>query len=186
MVVCTVIDVIHYILKEIGPTEKIKLIKLTYLADKYHLIKYGRTITNDKYFAMEFGPVGSKVDEVLGFKEGYLSKEEINYAKRLIDKINDFTYEAKDLNIDYDTFAETDIEALNFIISKFGKEDQWKLMEYTHKYPEWKQHEESLKTKRISREEIKISELISVLDDNVFNISEDHIEESKALLSGQF
>jgi len=46
----TVAQTIYYILKKIGPTDKKKIFLLLYLADKYHLAKYGRTITGDEYF----------------------------------------------------------------------------------------------------------------------------------------
>src|SRR4051812_34811550 len=36
-----------------------KLLKLMFLADKYHLVRYGRPITGDRYEAMNHGPVPS-------------------------------------------------------------------------------------------------------------------------------
>jgi hypothetical protein len=40
---------------------KMKAIKLIWVADRFHLRKYGRLLTNDTYVAMKFGPVGSSV-----------------------------------------------------------------------------------------------------------------------------
>lgn len=53
------IEAIYYILSKLGKMDKLKLLKLVYLADKYHLIYYGRTITNDDYYAMKHGPIAS-------------------------------------------------------------------------------------------------------------------------------
>jgi len=55
----SVIETIIYILRKIKKADKIKIIKLVYLANKYHLAKYGRTITGDDYYAIEHGPVGT-------------------------------------------------------------------------------------------------------------------------------
>ena len=71
-----IIEALHYILHKIKIADKIKIIKLIYLADKYHLVRYGRTITNDDYYAMEYGPVGSTVKDVLEFDEFTLSHNE--------------------------------------------------------------------------------------------------------------
>ena len=67
--VSKIVQVLYHILVKIGPTDKIKLVKLVYLSDKYHLLKYARTITNDSYFAMKLGPVGSTLKDILAFNK---------------------------------------------------------------------------------------------------------------------
>ena len=42
-----------------GEIEKLHALKLIFFADRYHLRKYGRPITNDQYWAMRLGPVPS-------------------------------------------------------------------------------------------------------------------------------
>ena len=69
-----IVEALHYVLSKTKRAGKIKLIKLVYLADKYHLLKYGRTVTNDDYYAMEFGPVGTTVKDVLTFDKDMLIK----------------------------------------------------------------------------------------------------------------
>ena len=54
----------HFALKEGGQINKMKALKLVYLADRYHLRKYGRLITNDVYFAMPYGAVASGVKDI--------------------------------------------------------------------------------------------------------------------------
>jgi len=85
----TAIETIFYILKKIGPADKIKLIKLVYLADKYHLLRYGRTVTGDEYFAMENGPVASTLKDVLSFNDIYLTEDERSYLESLIERGGD-------------------------------------------------------------------------------------------------
>lgn len=182
----TIIETIHYILKKIGSADKIKLVKLVYLADKYHLLLNGRTITNDDYYAMENGPVGSTVKDVLGFNGFALGEEGFQYACKLLEKFDDVNFKAKEVEtkIEFNMLSESDIEALNFIIDKFGNMDTWDLVEFTHNYPEWSQYEELFKTTNTKRKRLEIEELLSTIDEDGFNISSEHIEIIREELKG--
>jgi len=71
---------INYLaIKEGGRIEKLKLIKLVYFADRYHLRRYGRPMINDAYFAMPLGPVGSSVKDIAEFSS-FLDETERVYA----------------------------------------------------------------------------------------------------------
>jgi len=54
----------YFAIKAGGTINRMKAIKLVYLADRYHLRKYCRLITNDIYFAMDNGPVASGVKDI--------------------------------------------------------------------------------------------------------------------------
>jgi len=55
-----------------GKITKLNALKLIYLADRYHLRKYGRPIFSDTYWAMPYGPVASSVKDIVGlFKKIY-------------------------------------------------------------------------------------------------------------------
>ena len=49
----------YFARKKNGKINKMKAIKLIYLADRYHLRKYGRPVVGDDYWAMKYGPVAS-------------------------------------------------------------------------------------------------------------------------------
>ena len=85
----TIIEALYYILKKLKKADKIKLVKLIYLADKYHLIRYGRTITNDDYYAMEHGPVGTTVKDVLSFDTFNIPSKTFKYLSTLIVKVDE-------------------------------------------------------------------------------------------------
>ena len=42
-----------------------KMCKLIFLADKHHLVKYGRPITGDEYYAMPYGPAPTTVLNII-------------------------------------------------------------------------------------------------------------------------
>ena len=185
----TVADTIYYILRKIGKADKLKIIKLIYLADKYHLIKYGRTITGDDYYAMEMGPVGTTAKDLLTFEEDdVFSPTAKAYIKKLIEQTGKkHIYKARDVNVELDTLSETDKEILDFVIEKFGDMSTGKLIDYVHRYPEWKKYENSFRSGLIRRGKIRVEELLSILDDDSdLKVTPEHIEESKKILTGQF
>lgn len=181
-----IIESIYYLLNKVGSATKIKVIKLIYLADKYHLIRYGRTVTGDDYYAMEHGPVGSTVLNVISFNDTSLSKNEYAYASKLFDKIDEKTLKAKPgIQLgELEMLSESDKEALDFVIDKFGRKTEWELRDYAHKYPEWNQHKELFEEKRTKRERLKTEELLSTLPGDPFGVTPEHIEESREILTG--
>jgi len=124
-----------------GRINKMKALKLLYFADRYHLRKNGRPITNDEYFAMNFGPVASGGKD-LAEGSDFRPDVEKTYAGQFL---NPSQFEYASLHeLDRDVFSETDLEALSFAWSRFGAQDQFTLAEITHAYPEWKKHESAL------------------------------------------
>jgi len=181
-----IIQALGYLLSRTKRADKLTLIKLLFLVDKYHLIRYGRTVTNDEYWAMSLGPVGTVAKDVLSLDRDFLGKKGYEYAEKNLQKINEHEFEkgsfcGKD---EFDMLSETDIEALDFILEKFGKMKEGDLIKYTHRYPEWKQYENLFKRNVTKRERIKTVELLSVLKNDCLAMPADHIEQSRRILMG--
>jgi hypothetical protein len=70
------------------------------------------------------------------------------------------------------------------ILKKFGRMTSSDLISYTHRYPEWAQYKKLFTIKQIKREKIDTGELLSTLPGDPFEVSLDHIEESKRILTG--
>lgn len=138
-----------FAIKSGGTVNKLKAIKLVYFADRYHLRKYGRPITNDEYFAMFLGPVNSGVKDIAEMSE-FLGPKETEYANAYVSMSGKYDIESiKDYQ---DTvLSESDVEALSFAWERFGRLTEFELAELTHRYPEWKKHEETLKDPSRSR-----------------------------------
>lgn len=147
----------YFINKAGGVVNKMKALKLVYLADRYHLRKYGRLITNDTYFAMSYGPVPSGVKDIAEASELFLGDEERAYSSQYLEPINILTL--KSINaVDNTVLSESDIEALDFAWEQFGHFDQFQLSELTHQYPEWKKHEKALELD--SRIQIRLEDFL--------------------------
>ena len=136
----TRIQAIDYIIRNSSNThslDKISILKLLFFADRYHLRKYGRTISNDNYCAMQNGPVASKTYDLL---KSISNEQELE---------KDGLYNIKSRGAflereDYDCLSDTDIEALDFSINNFSKFSSKELIRISHLYPEWKRFEKEL------------------------------------------
>jgi len=180
-----IIQAICYLLSKVKTADKLKLIKLLYLADKYHILRYARTVTNDEYWAMDYGLVGSVAKDILGFDPVLLSRE-FEYADKMLKKINQHTFtQGEHCSIEeLESLSETDIEALDFVSEKFGDQSTKQLITLTHFYPEWAQYKELFENRMTRRERVEDGELLSVLENDVMAVSADHLEESAKILSG--
>lgn len=125
-----------------GKISKMKAFKLTFLADRYHLRKYGRSITLDTYFAMVYGPVPSATKNLLDVDESHhrFGKE---YSREYVRPLSDREIESVG-EVDCAVLSETDSEALEFAWERFGHFTAGQLSNLTHKYPEWAEFEEPL------------------------------------------
>jgi len=180
-----IIQAVCYILQQIGRSDKLKLVKLLYLADKCHLMRYGRTITGDEYWAMDYGPVGSTTKDILTFDERFLSHE-YKYAAKMLNKVNDYDFEAAEKcgPRNLDLLSDTDIEAMEFIIKYFGSKNKNELIKYTHRYPEWSQFKQLFEHGKSKREKIQTEDLLSTIPGDPFNMPIEHLEESRRILTG--
>lgn len=110
----------------------LKLMKLMYLIDREALLRWGRSITKDNYSSMPHGMVLSRTyalvtEESLptSYWKTYISAPQ-NYEVELLDEP------------DYDELSEAEISMVKEVFDKFGKWNRWKLRDFTHELPEWR------------------------------------------------
>ena len=180
-----IIEALCYILTKLQKADKIHLVKIMYLADKYHIMNYGRTISGDDFFALPNGPAGSRTMDILEF-DSYVLNKHMDRAKDLIETSDGKEYNpSKNCVIDdFEMISESDIEALDFAIENFGKMDKWAVVDYTHRLKEWKQFESLFNNRKTKRESIKITDLLLTPNDKYFSMPEEHIEESLQIVTG--
>ncbi|MES2060917.1 MAG: Panacea domain-containing protein [Bacteroidota bacterium] len=133
----------YFAKKEGGNINYMKAGKLVYLADRLHLRRFGRTITNDSYVAMKNGPVPSKTKDII-LKSAWFEPEILDYVNDFISDSENYIF--KSLNdVDVDVFSKTDIKTMDEIYDFYGNKNQFELSEYSHYFPEWKRFENELK-----------------------------------------
>lgn len=125
-----------------GKINKLKALKLIYFADRHHLRRYGRPITNDRYVAMNYGPVASACKDLAEMSD-FLGDEERTYAEPFLQTVDKHTYASKG-EPDTSVLSASDLESLRFAWENYQGWDAFRLAEHTHQFPEWKRHETEL------------------------------------------
>ena len=115
--------------------DNMKAYKLLWLVDRYHLRRYGRTVTGDAYYAMPHGIVPSDAKCIL---EGMPTKltNSTKYQARYIVSNSDHTFKVI-AEPDIKTFSDSDQEALDAVIRVYGNRSARFLSQLSHKFPEW-------------------------------------------------
>lgn len=132
-----------------GSIEKLKALKLIYFADRHHLRKFGRPITNDSYLAMNFGPVASSCKDLAEMSD-FLGEDEKEYAQTFLEPRPDHKYGSVSA-VDQSVMSQTDLDSLVFAWEHYGRESGFDLADLTHQFPEWKRHEAQLSAKEVGR-----------------------------------
>lgn len=114
-------------------TDKAKLMKLLYLADRDHFLVEGWPITGDDQYAMIYGPVGTLSLDLL---DGQFGRRESNIFTYL--QTQNWEVYLKSLPQPLELGA-TELGVLDATIDRYGAFPTWKLVRYTHKLPEYRQ-----------------------------------------------
>ena len=108
-----------------GESNMYNIWKVLFAAEKYHLNKYGRPITGDKYIAMEFGTVPSWLYDATKIKRqgiGFYRDNNLLLAERV--PVMDY-------------FSETDLEALKHGVAEYAGLDFKAVRNKNHQEPCW-------------------------------------------------
>lgn len=117
--------VLHILNRAGGTLDKYRIYKSLYFANKEHLNRYGRLITSDTFFALQFGPVPTKLADILDFiqsikKINQSDKDRFTPIIKSLESCGDDAanyFTAKELP-DMDELSDSDIECLNIGLDK--------------------------------------------------------------------
>ena len=123
-----------------GTIDKLKLVKLYFLADREHLVKYGRPIVGGTYYTMANGPVCSELLDLLNAVQAGSGEFPLTSKGR-------HAIEAHGApNTLY--LSESDLNVLDKVYGEYGHIDKWKLRDITHHLKSYKKNEPNLNEKR--------------------------------------
>ena len=114
-----------------GAMRYIKLIKLLYLADRESLIETGSPITGDRFISMKYGPVLSRVLDLI--KEPAPAGDSIWHGyvlRRGYDAVLSESAES-------DHLSEYEVGVVEGIFESHGREKESDVVTRTHALPEW-------------------------------------------------
>lgn len=125
------VDSVVCLLARVGPATRMKVVKLLYLADRFHVVHYGTPILGDRYYRLPYGPVPSRALDLLeaaadlarGDPEVTADEVSEQLLKRV--EVKDpgskmARYVAKEKAPSADSLAPSEVDALNAIASKYG------------------------------------------------------------------
>lgn len=166
-----------------GVLNKMKAIKLIWLADRLHIRKFGRSITGDEYYALPNGPVPSATRDILESSD-FLDDTASDYASEYITAVDKYNFKSLVLP-NLKVFSSTDLESLDTVYEKFGKLDHFGLSEISHHFPEWKKHESALNKRLSSRFAINQFDFFLNIneDSGLFNDSEESLNVSMQIFN---
>ncbi len=109
-----------------------KVFKILYFADQKHLATYGNSISEEKYIAMNNGPVPSTAYDILKALKGQgLAKSYQDFFSRFIEINGNYKVKAK-IKADLDYFSQSEINCLNESIKENKDENFSSLTEKSH------------------------------------------------------
>jgi len=102
--------------------------KMLYFADKIHLEEYGRLICDDRYIAMEYGPVPSSVYDIMKsndaiFNDAFVTDGFVVQPRR---------------KSDLDEFSQSDIKCMEQAIQEYSSYSFGELTDISHQDSAWK------------------------------------------------
>ena len=143
-----VVQVLDYLANKLmgKRLSKLNALKLVYLADRYHLRKYGMPILRDEYYAMNYGPVASRTKrliEQIGKDPSITDFISVERGSRRTSSGRDVMYIASVRKPNLEQLSKTEVLALNVALTQWPLHDD--LVRFTHLFPEWKSAESKLK-----------------------------------------
>ena len=133
---------------KLNDLSKLKVCKLLYFADKNHLIKYGRPILGDVYVHMDNGPVPSTslniMNEVIAVDPVYLKSGDVSNEERFnvylsVKKSSKYPIFSSKKQHDFACLSQSELEALETTMKKYGKKSSSALINLTHEEVAWKE-----------------------------------------------
>lgn len=122
------IDLSKYIVAKVWPLNHLKLQKLLYYVESYHLAYFDKSIINDEFEAWLHGPVSRKLWDRLKAHANVYDNVPINQDNRK-EIIKDF----------WGKITEEQKELINDVLKEYGKETSYALECMTHSEKPWRE-----------------------------------------------
>ncbi len=120
------------ILRDRGPMDRLRLLKLLYIADREALQERGVPIIGGLMVAMKHGPLHSEVYDLI--KGSHV--DEADWSTCIVSHGNTIALKSDPGRLDLSPF---EIDKLNAVAEHYQDVDTWELSELTHEFVEWKE-----------------------------------------------
>ncbi|WP_305569651.1 Panacea domain-containing protein [Tabrizicola sp.] len=136
-------ELLLYLAHKRPGADKYQAVKFFYLADRAHLNRHGRPITQESYFALPYGPVASKAMDLLEQDRWTMNEAGIEALPFAVSdesrKGKPVTVIGKPLReVNFELFSKSDLKVFDEVIAEFGKCTFEQLFEVTHDHNAYK------------------------------------------------
>lgn len=164
----------------------LKLMKLVWAADRFHLRQFGRTITGDTYVAMKNGPVASDgLNVIRESSNGFpaLSPNQRKFVEKYIEHSN-YDVSLKSSCGD-DLLSRSEMMMIKKSWETFKDFSPFYLANtITHQYPEWSKFEEFLKSQPKSSQAMSLNDFfLNPESDLYFTQDQEILDAAKDIFS---
>jgi uncharacterized phage-associated protein len=134
-----IVTILNYLSHNVPALTKMKASKLLYFIDKTHFIDFGRFVTFDQYVKMEYGPVPSRILNIINSPEEFiLDKDNRKFFFENITISDDKKRMLKGkCKADTDELSKSELLVTDKIIKKYGKFTVGQLVDISHKEFAW-------------------------------------------------
>ena len=115
-----------------GRLNVLKLMKLLYLAERRAIVEFGRPITFDSYYSMPHGPVMSFTYDRIQ------SAEKHSYWGKHITERVGYEVTLRGSKVPCDQLSPAEEGLIDEVWDKYGHMSKYKLRDFTHTLPEWR------------------------------------------------
>jgi hypothetical protein len=134
-----IVELLLYLAHKRPGADKYQAVKFFYLADREHLIRYGRPISFETYYALSYGPVASTVLDLLNGDAWVLKNvgiEKLPFETEVTDKTTIIGKPLRDVNTEL--FSKTDFAIFDEIIARYKDATFDDLFKATHDHYAWR------------------------------------------------
>lgn len=130
-----IVELLLYLAHKKPNADHYQAVKFFYLADREHINKFGRPITFDVYYALQYGPVASKTLDLLHSNKDVLEEAGIAALPIELEQLDKIIVLRRPLRaVDYDLFSKSDLVVFDAVLEEFGDKSFSELFDLTHEH----------------------------------------------------
>jgi hypothetical protein len=130
-----ILELLVYLSHKRPGADQYQAVKLFYLADREHFNRYGRPITFEMYYALDYGPVASTALDLIKGHAGTMRKVGLKSLPIRTEKRDKIIVLAEPLRaVDYDVFSKSDLQVFDETVAEFGSKSFDDLYKLTHSH----------------------------------------------------
>jgi uncharacterized phage-associated protein len=133
-----IVELLLYLAHQRPGADKYQAVKFFYLADREHLIRYGRPISFEAYYALSYGPVASTVLDLLNGNRRVFEKvgiEHLPFEVKVDEKTTVIGNPHREVN--KELFSKTDLTIFDDVVERYKDASFDDLFKATHQHYAW-------------------------------------------------